>query len=419
MTRGDTGLRLPSRGQGDGRANRTGAATSLAAAAGAAAALALVWLVTVLASATALAEPDRDDIREAQQRLQEIEERHQSAVEEYLQAQSRLDELDQEITAAENRLQDLSARADQQADGAEEVVRDLYAGRSAASAAALLDASDAAEAGRRAAYLRFAERNHRATLEQYRATRVELDRETDQLQTARAEAAELREELEARAARIDSQAQQQQEEIASLRQQVAEREARERRARERRARERAERQARERAERQQVASRESGGQASQSEAPESSSEPDTADEPAEPEPARSEPAEQEAEPTAAPSPSNAAATAVEAAMSKRGSPYQWGAQGPDRFDCSGLSMWAWNQAGVNIPRTSRQQYAALPNVSRSELRPGDLVFFGDPIHHLGIYIGDGQMVEAPYTGEVVRVNDINRDDYAGAARPGG
>lgn len=394
--------------------------TALVSAAGAAAALALVWLVTaMLVSPTALAQPDRDDIRDAEQRLQEIEERHHRAVEEYLQAQSRLDDLDQEIAAAETRLEDLSARADQRAEGAEEVVRDLYAGRSAASAAALLDASDAAEAGRRAAYLRFAERNHRATLEQYRTARLELDREADRLQTARAEAAELREELEARAARIDSEAEQQQQEIASLRQQVAEREARERRERERRARERAEQRVRERAERQQVASRESSGQTSQSEAAEPSSEPDAADEPAPPEPSHSEPAEQEAEPSAAPSPSEAAATAVEAAMSKRGSPYQWGAEGPDRFDCSGLSMWAWNQAGVNIPRTSRQQYAGLPNVSRSELRPGDLVFFGDPIHHLGIYIGDGQMVEAPYTGEVVRVNDINRDDYAGAARPGG
>lgn len=410
MTRGDAELRLPSRGHSGGRTNRTGAATALVGAGGGAATLALVWLVTtLLTSSTALAEPDRDDIRDAEQRLQEIEERHQGAVEEYLQAQSRLDDLDQEITEAEARLEDLSARADQHADGAEEVVRDLYAGRSAASAAALLDASDAAEAGRRAAYLRFAERNHRATLERYRTTQVELDRETDQLQTARAEAAELREELEARAARIDSEAEQQQEEIASLRQQVAEREARERRERERRARERAQQQARERAERQQVASRESSGQASQSETPASSSEPATAD----------EPAGQEAEPSAASSPSDAAAVAVEAAMSKRGSPYQWGAQGPDRFDCSGLSMWAWNQAGVNIPRTSRQQYAGLPHVSRSELRPGDLVFFGDPIHHLGIYIGDGQMVEAPYTGEVVRVNDIHRDDYAGAARPGG
>lgn len=373
----------------------------------------------MLASSTALAEPDRDDVRAAQQRLHEIEERHQRAVEEYLQAQSRLNDLDQEITAAETRLEDLSARVDQRAEGAEEVVRDLYAGRSAASAAALLDASDAAEAGRRAAYLRFAERNHRATLEQYRTTRVALDRETEQLQAARAEAAELREELETRAARIDSEAEQQQEEIASLRQQIAEREARERRERERRARERAQRQARERAERQQVASRDVSSPASQSETSEPSNEPDTVDEPAEPEPPTSEPAEQEAEPSAAPSPSDAAATAVEAAMSKRGSPYQWGAQGPDRFDCSGLSMWAWNQAGVNIPRTSRQQYAALPNVSRSQLRPGDLVFFGDPIHHLGIYIGDGQMVEAPYSGEVVRVNDINRNDYAGAARPGG
>lgn len=419
MTRGDEEFRLPSNGP-FGRASRRRAAGPVAGAAWVAAALVLAWLVAGAAGLpAALAAPDRDDIRDAEEQLREIEVRHQRAVEEYLQAESRLHSVDDEIAATQARLEDLSARAEQQAEDAEEVIRDLYTGRSAASAAALLDAADASEAGRRAAYLRFAERNHRATLEKYHAAHVELDRETEQLQTARAEAAELREELETRAARIDAEAEEQHGEVASLRQQVAEREARERRERERRARQRA----RERAE-QEVASREGGAQTSEPDPADTVSdaavEPEPPDpEPAEPEPSAGEPAEPEPETGGQASPSNAAQVAVDAAMSKRGSPYQWGAEGPDRFDCSGLSMWAWNQAGVNIPRTSRQQYAALPKVSRSELRPGDLLFFGDPIHHLGIYIGNGQMVEAPYTGEVVRVNDINRSDYAGAARPGG
>jgi peptidoglycan DL-endopeptidase CwlO len=121
----------------------------------------------------------------------------------------------------------------------------------------------------------------------------------------------------------------------------------------------------------------------------------------------------------APAPSSAAGRAVEAAKTRLGSPYQWGAAGPDRFDCSGLTSWAWRQAGVEIPRSSGAQYAGLPKVDRASLQPGDLLFFGSPIHHVGMYVGNGQMIEAPYTGEVVRYRSIQRSDFVGAARPGG
>jgi cell wall-associated NlpC family hydrolase len=110
--------------------------------------------------------------------------------------------------------------------------------------------------------------------------------------------------------------------------------------------------------------------------------------------------------------------AVEAARSRLGQPYQWGAGGPDSFDCSGLTSWAWSQAGVGIPRSSGAQYAGLPKVDRANLRPGDLLFFGSPIHHVGIYAGGGEMIEAPYSGQVVRYRSIDRRDYVGAARPG-
>jgi cell wall-associated NlpC family hydrolase len=101
-----------------------------------------------------------------------------------------------------------------------------------------------------------------------------------------------------------------------------------------------------------------------------------------------------------------------------GKPHRWGASGPDAYDCSGLTMWAWAQAGVSIPRTSRTQYAGTPRVSRGDWQPGDLLFFGSPIHHVGMYIGNGQMVEAPYSGQNVRVNSAHRRDYVGAGRPG-
>jgi cell wall-associated NlpC family hydrolase len=112
-----------------------------------------------------------------------------------------------------------------------------------------------------------------------------------------------------------------------------------------------------------------------------------------------------------------AAKAVETARAQIGKPYEWGAGGPDSFDCSGLTSYAWSAAGVSLPHSSGAQYSSLPHVSRSQLAPGDLVFFGSPIHHVGIYEGAGMMINAPETGENVRRDSISRSDYVGAARP--
>jgi cell wall-associated NlpC family hydrolase len=130
------------------------------------------------------------------------------------------------------------------------------------------------------------------------------------------------------------------------------------------------------------------------------------------------------------------AVAVSAALKWLGTPYSWGGgneTGPTRgiaqgagtvgFDCSGLVTYAWGRAGVRLVHYATAQYNAGPHPSRSELRPGDLVFFArnpaDPgtIHHVGIYIGNGQMVEAPFTGARVRISPAFRPDYAGATRP--
>ena len=100
-----------------------------------------------------------------------------------------------------------------------------------------------------------------------------------------------------------------------------------------------------------------------------------------------------------------------------GRPYQWGASGPGSFDCSGLMMYCYAQVGVSLPHSSRAQISCGRRVTRGQLQPGDLVFFGSPIHHVGMYIGGGQMIEAPYTGADVRISGAFRGDYAGACRP--
>ena len=127
---------------------------------------------------------------------------------------------------------------------------------------------------------------------------------------------------------------------------------------------------------------------------------------------------------AATAPSATAAAAIRAAGSRIGVPYTWGATGPATFDCSGLTMWAYAQAGLRLPRTSRQQYAGLPRVTVSSLLPGDLIFYAngsDPgsIHHVSIWLGDGLILTAPRTGDVVKISAVWRQPIYGAVRPAG
>lgn len=98
-----------------------------------------------------------------------------------------------------------------------------------------------------------------------------------------------------------------------------------------------------------------------------------------------------------------AAAAVQAALSKQGSPYVWGAEGPSKFDCSGLMYWAYNQVGVSIPRSSSAQAQAGKPVSASQLKPGDLIFYYSPVSHVSMYVGNGKAVHAPTAGSVVHV----------------
>ena len=124
-----------------------------------------------------------------------------------------------------------------------------------------------------------------------------------------------------------------------------------------------------------------------------------------------------------PAPTAAAGAAIAAARTRLGLPYVWGATGPTSFDCSGLTQWAYRQAGVSIPRTSREQYAGLPKVPLSEVAPGDLVFYAtdvhDPstIHHVGIYLGEGLSLYAPRTGSNVKIGPVGYGRILGAARP--
>ena len=113
-----------------------------------------------------------------------------------------------------------------------------------------------------------------------------------------------------------------------------------------------------------------------------------------------------------------AAAAVSAAYSVIGTPYVYAGSSPSQgFDCSGLTMWAWAHGGVSLPHSSSMQYDAVPHVSKSDLQPGDLLFFYNPIHHVAIYVGGGMMIEAPHTGAYVQKVPIYWSEFVGAGRP--
>ncbi len=121
----------------------------------------------------------------------------------------------------------------------------------------------------------------------------------------------------------------------------------------------------------------------------------------------------------APPVSSMAGIAVNAAMGQLGVSYRFAAESPGvAFDCSGLTKYAWGQAGVYLPHQSGAQYGSVPHVSQSEIQPGDLIFYKSPIGHVAIYIGGGSMIHAPATGQVVKVAAVNWAKVVGIGRPG-
>jgi cell wall-associated NlpC family hydrolase len=118
-----------------------------------------------------------------------------------------------------------------------------------------------------------------------------------------------------------------------------------------------------------------------------------------------------------PAVSGAAGVALAFAYAQIGKGYQYAAAGPNAYDCSGLTMAAWQAAGVSLPHNAARQFSSVAHVSRAELAPGDLVFYYSDIHHVALYVGDGQVIHAPNSGETVRVDGMDMAPIAGYGRP--
>ncbi|MGQ4382837.1 NlpC/P60 family protein [Streptomyces sp. SAS_270] len=116
-------------------------------------------------------------------------------------------------------------------------------------------------------------------------------------------------------------------------------------------------------------------------------------------------------------PSEEGDVALRYAVRQIGKPYEWGAEGPASYDCSGLTSQAWGHAGQAIPRTSQEQWAELPRIPVGELRPGDLVIYFPEATHVALYLGDGMVVQAPRPGAKVKVSPIAANPVLGAVRP--
>jgi cell wall-associated NlpC family hydrolase len=315
-------------------------------------------------------------LRTAKDRLLDLERDFQLVSERYNLINERLTALQIEIAHTQEEIDAIEKRMSGSEQKAIALARQLYMGGAVPEVEALLSADSFAEIDRRLVYLRSSKDQQTRVFERLGVDRAALNVKVEQLQEAQARAADARSRLAALADEIEAKVVSQEDEIERLNAAI---EAAERRAARRRA-----------------AERRAAAAAA----------------------AESQIGTTPQQVGAAPAPNGGAQAAVDAALSQVGKPYQWGAAGPDSYDCSGLTMWAWAQAGVSLPHNSGAQYSATARVSQDDWQPGDLLFFGSPIHHVGMYIGNGKMVEAPYSGQVVRVNSAFRSDYAGAGRPG-
>lgn len=325
---------------------------------------------SLVATPRSRAAPSQAELERAQARLLDLEREFQLISERYNLVQERFENIQVQIAVTSKNVDRVEARLGVKQDEAVRLARALYKGGSMIGVETILASGSINDLETRMIYLEASQEEQVKVFERLEVEAIVLRDMIDDLERDRARAAAEKERLDDLRVRAEEKIAEQQDEVADLNALI---EAAHRRAQRRRER----------------------ATAALLPPP---------------------PAGIEAKP--APPPNQRAGVAVDAALSQVGKPYVWGASGPDSYDCSGLTMWAWAQAGVSLPHNSGAQYAATPRVDRSAVQPGDLMFFGSPIHHVSMYIGNGQMVEAPYSGQTVRVVAADRSDFVGAGRPG-
>jgi peptidoglycan DL-endopeptidase CwlO len=366
---------------------RRGPLLKIACAAVLAASLAIFNLS---ASAPSLAAPSKSQLADAKARLQQLEADFELAVEHYDAVHERLTKIRAQMARTEDEIARIRKRIRTRVAIAVDLARELYMSGQADALEAVLSSTNLSEIESRLHYLQSSEKRQTQVFERLAIDRQTLDQKLTDLAVARHKATADQAQLARLKSSIESKVASQKGTIDRLNRQIAA----------------AARRAAARARAQAIADRQAARAAA------------LAAQQATPVAAPAPPSPPSSSGGPAPAPSSRAQIAVRAALSQVGKPYQWGASGPNSYDCSGLTMWAWAHAGVSLPHSSSMQYSATQRVSQSDWQPGDLLFFGSPIHHVAMYIGNGQLVEAPYTGASVRVTSAYRSDYVGAGRPG-
>lgn len=392
----------------------------------------VVLALSVVASlaATPIAADPIDDARaEARRisdRLDELNLRVSVLDEEYNATRGQLEEVEAQLAAAEAEIADSEAERAAKLENVREYAVEAYIGGSKHSQVVAYLDSDGSDFAERESYLQAATGDKKRVLEDLRGALEDLDAEVATTESIKGELDGLTAQLDERRVEIESAIAEQSDLLAGVESELAEliREEQERRAAEAAA--AAERAAREAAAatQAQAITGVAAAPATQAADPAPASDDDAGSDSASPSPAPAAPP-----PAAAPAPTPAPAPAPPPASSSRvqtvlaeaqrqlGVPYRWAGSTPSSgFDCSGFTAWVWNAAGVYLPHSSRAQYAATRRVSTADMQPGDLVFFGSPIHHVGLYVGAGQMINSPRTGDVVRYANVYRRDLVGAGR---
>ncbi len=330
----------------------------------------------------------REEARQVAARLDELSARYERLQDRSNAAQAELAEVEGNITQAEARLADTVEERDQRKAELQTYAVDAYLGGPDNSALTVaVDSRNEREMPLRLGYLDTVTGNRTQLIEDLAATEEDVADRVAELRESRQDAADLVDQINQSAAEaqqaIDEQEQVQSQIDAELADLIEQQRAAEAAARQAEI----------------DAAAQAAAQAAQAPAPDptgggtgTGTDPGTT-----PPPAPS--------PTPPP-PASGAAGAVAAALSMQGVPYRWAGADPSGFDCSGLMMWAWARAGRSLPHSSSAQYSVTRRVSAADLQPGDLVFYGSPIHHVGMYIGSGQIVHAPHSGDVVRTASI-------------
>jgi peptidoglycan DL-endopeptidase CwlO len=400
----------------------------------------LTLLLAATLAAPAVAQPSsdelRDDLAQVEERLHRIHMELAEVVEDYNEAEVGRETAEAELFVIQQEHGQLTEEVAALSELAEDHVRRIHKLGPGLELSSVFVAGNPTDAGAKAATLRRVLAGQRADLEGLAAARTAVDAAEERLTAARDAAAARAEEVAERRAAVEAMVADRQEEIAELEARIQEAERREEEARRRAEEERLRREAEERA--RQQAEEQARAQAAAEAAAAREAEQAAAERERQAERAAATPAPSPsptASPTANPSPTptptptsepapstrRSAQVAVDTALAQVGKPYQWGGSGPNSFDCSGLTSFAWRAAGVDITRTSRSQYAATSRISRGQLQPGDLIFYGSSvatISHVAMYIGGTNVVEAPYSGQNVRVRDgLSRSDIVGYGRP--